>query len=180
MELTAQDKLFLIKVVRDILYYKLTETEFPVYYKSKDIYKEKSGVFIKVMLKNELRAYGGVLEPEKGLIETVQDVALHACFYDTRFLPIGADEIDDISFQLAVVESYDTISDRNLIKPGVHGISIESGGKRSVILPWDMEGLEIDNEMYIQEAALKAGIDDIEKAKFKIIRVITFSEKDLK
>ncbi len=180
MEITVDDKLFLIKVVRDMLYSKFTDSDNPVYYKSKDFYKEKTGVFIKVMLKGNLRAYGGILEPDKGLIETLQDLTVNACFYDTRFLPLKKEELDEISFSLALVDSVDAISDRALIKPDLHGISIEFMGKRGVILPWDMEGLKMDLDQYIKEIALKAGIEDITNARIKIVKVITFNEKDLK
>ncbi len=178
MELAAEDKQLLIKVAKDTIYSQLTEDEFPVYYRSKEIYKERHGVFIKIMLNNKVRAYGGILEPEKDLIETFQDVTLKACFHDTRFLPLKPDEIDNISIHFAVVESFEEIHDRQLIKPDIHGIYIESGSKIGVLLPWDTVEFKFDAAQYVKEAAVKAGIENVSNAKLKIIRFITFSDKD--
>ena len=178
MILTEDDKQFLIKVIKDMIYSQLADDEFPEYYRSKELYKEKHGVFIKIMLNNKVRAYGGILESEKDLIETVQNIALNACFHDTRFLPLQPDEIDNININMAVVESFEEITDRKLIKPDIHGVYIESGQKRGVLLPWDVAEFKLDVGQYIKEAAIKAGIENVSTAKLKIIRLITFSDKD--
>ncbi len=178
MELTAEDKHFLIKVAKDMIFFQLTDDEFPAYYKSKELYKERHGIFIKIMLNNKLRAYGGILEPEKDLIDTVQEVTLQACFKDTRFLPLKPDEIDHISIHMAFVESFEDVRDRKLIKPDIHGVYVEAGSRRGVLLPWDIAEFKLDTVQYIKEAAIKAGIESVGNAKLKIIRLITFSDKD--
>ncbi|MBU1076852.1 MAG: AMMECR1 family protein [Spirochaetes bacterium] len=178
MELNAVDKQFLLKVARDTLFAQLTDNETPVYYKLKKFYEQKRGVFIKIMYKDSIRAYGGVLEPSVSLIQTVQQVIYRACFNDGRFLPISNEEFEEIDIHLAVVDSIEAIQDHKLIKPQIHGLLIEFKGKSGVILPWDLEEFSLEPEDYITEAALKAGIKNANNAHIKTIKVVTFGEKD--
>jgi len=178
MDLNAVDKQFLLKVARDTLFAYLTDNETPVYYKLKKFYEQKRGVFIKVMFKENVRAYGGILEPSAGLIQSVQDVVYRACFIDGRFLPVKNEEFEELDIYMAVVDSIEEIQDHKLIKPQIHGLMIEFKGKQGIILPWDLEEFTLQPEDYITEAALKAGIKSTGNAHIKTIKVITFGEKD--
>jgi len=178
MELTVDDKQFLLKVVKDTIFSQLAEDDMPEYFRSKELYKELHGVFLKITYKEKVRAYGGVLEPEEDLISTVQNVTINACFRDTRFLPLNKDEMDTIHINMAIVDSFDELRDRTLIKPDLHGIYIEFGQKRGVLLPWDISEFNLDASQYVREAAVKAGIEDFNNAKLKLIRLITFSDRD--
>jgi len=180
MQITTEDKHFLLKVARDIIYYYLIDEKFPKYYKSRDLYNQKIGVIIKIFSNDKIRGYGAVLYPEKDLIKTIQDLTLNICFHEPRFKPLEKEEIENLSIHMALIESIEDVEYENIkvIKPDSHGVYITFSTKKSLLLPWDIEELDLGHEEYVKETALKAGIKDVKNAKIKILKLITFSEKD--
>ncbi len=179
MDLTSDDKQFLLKVVRDTLFAKLTENEIPVYYnKLKNLYEDKIGVFIKMMNKDNVRAYGGILMPEQNLITTIQRITIQSCFHDARFSPVTNEEFENINIHLALIDAIEEINDKKFIKPQIHGLLIQFKGKKGILLPWDMRELSLSIEEYIAEAALKSGITDVNNVHLKLIRLTAFNEKE--
>lgn len=178
MELNTEDKQFLLKVARDILFSHLTDNDKPVYYKAKKFYEKKMGLFIKVFYKDNLRAYGGVLDPEKGLIDTIQDIMIKACFNDSRFISIKNEEYEEVDIQFALIDSIEDIHDRKLIKPEIHGLLMSFKGKTGVVLPWDFKKISLTPNEYIRESALKVGIDNDRNIQLKIIKVIEIKDQD--
>ncbi len=174
MILTLEDKKFLIKVARDTLWAKLADEEKPVYYKDKEIYKQKKGIFIKMLKNKKTRAYAGILSSSKDLISTIQNITLIAGFSDYRFTPISKEEYNDIVFQIIIVNTIESVKTLNEITPGEDGIMIKTNRKSSVLFPWDLPEEYIEKE-FINTVFYKADLDkkDINNAEiFKITNTL--------
>ncbi len=174
--LDNEDTSFLIKVIQDALYSHLTNNALPVYYKTKELYHQKYGLFIKTVLNNITSSYGGIIQPHKTLIETVQACIIQSCFYDTRFKPITKDELDKVNIYVALIKSMELVTDKRMINLAEHGLMVEFSWHQGILLPWDMNNFTLSVDEYVKETALKAGISDLEHLLIKRINLITFHE----
>ncbi len=135
IQLDNEDQSFLIKVVRDALYSKLINEDLPVYYKTKELYNSKCGVFVKTLLNNMTRSYGGILSPQTPLIKTLQDCAVSSAFNDVRLKPLGKEEWEKIHISIALVESVELVVDKRMINPLEHGLITELSWHQGILLP---------------------------------------------
>ena len=155
INLTEEDKIFLLNVAKETLYSELSNGDRPVYYKTKNIFNEKIGLFIKSTINNEVRAYGGIIQPNKNLIETLQDSTIYSHFMDPRFKPLTKDELEKILIKICIINSIETISDKKLINPLENGYLIENKWKQVVLLPWDISEMHLDNESFLKRNSFK-------------------------
>ncbi|MDD5066089.1 MAG: AMMECR1 domain-containing protein [bacterium] len=176
IQLDHEDKLFLTKVVRDTLFSRLTNNVLPVYYKSKNVYREKAGLFIKLSIKDEVRAYGGIVEPEKSLIETVQDCTVNISFHDRRFAPVSSTEMEKLNIQMAVITGLEGVAEIKTVQLKEEGLLVEQNWKQAVLLPWDLASFDLSAETAIRETAMKAGISDFDHLRIRRLKLVTFGD----
>ena len=100
------------------------------------------GVFVTIKRHSDgsLRGCVGFIHPTP-LWDAVQRAAVFAAFGDSRFLPIGANELDDTVFEVSVmtepvlVEGRSVAERREKIKIGRDGLVIFNGGYSGLLLP---------------------------------------------
>ncbi len=126
--------------------------------------KEKRGVFVTLQKNGTLRGCIGTLEPEKSLLESVQENACHAAFDDTRFSPVTLEELDDIQIEvslLSVPEKLHYFDAQDLLArvvPFQDGVIVQKGHHRATFLPQVWEQLP-DPESFLTQLCLKARLD---------------------
>lgn len=126
--------------------------------------KEKRGVFVTLQKNGALRGCIGTLEPEKTLLENVQENACHAAFEDTRFSPVTLEELEDIQIEvslLSVPEKLDYSDAQDLLArvvPFQDGVIVQKGYHRATFLPQVWEQLP-DPESFLTQLCLKARLD---------------------
>ncbi len=104
MSFSEQDKRFFIKICKETLKAYLLNETIPAYTRVKSIYKEKYGVFIKLIKDNKIRGYGGVLHPDKDIIEELQRTCINVALYEPRFKPVISSELPFIDFILYIIK----------------------------------------------------------------------------
>jgi len=96
----------------------------------------KSGAFVTLTERGELRGCIGTFDRSMPLWRVVADRARSAAFADTRFRPVGREELDDIRFEISVLSPYRKLDDPLSIRLGVDGILVEGrGGRGGTFLP---------------------------------------------
>lgn len=126
--------------------------------------KEKRGCFVTLHKKDNLRGCIGSIEPEKPLFEGVEENALNAAFRDPRFLPLQPHELLDVEIEISVLTIPEDLQYENSgelkkkLKPGVHGVILSRGWRRSTFLPQVWEQLS-DVETFLAHLCLKAGLE---------------------
>ncbi len=156
--LQEEDKKFLLKVARDAIWSKLVNEELPVYYKDKELYSEKTGVIIKLKINERLRGYVAKIEPETGLLETIQQIAIHSAFYEPRFIPLKKDEYEKLSIEIFIIKEVNELKDFKAINPQKDGIMIKNEFTIGLLLPDDFLEFGLTPEEYVKEATLRAGL----------------------
>ncbi|MBI1802884.1 MAG: AmmeMemoRadiSam system protein A [Ignavibacteriae bacterium] len=116
------------------------------------------GAFVTLREGDELRGCIGYIEATKPLIQTVQEVASKAALEDIRFYRVEEEELPKIRIQISVLSSMVRIRHTDEIEVGKHGIVIEYGRCRGLLLPQVATENGWDREMFLVQVARKAGL----------------------
>jgi len=117
------------------------------------------GVFVTLRRHGELRGCIGRIERNEPLAKSVPDVALASALHDTRFMPVRAEDLDELQVEVSVLTPPVRIASSKEIVPGRDGVVLEYQGHRGVFLPqvWDETGwtrVEFLRELASQKAGL--------------------------
>lgn len=106
----------------------------------------------------KLRGCVGALETHEPLWRQAVNMAIAAATRDPRFPPIRTADLEDVVLEVAALSPRETIAlDR--IEVGRHGLWIEDGVHRGVLLPQAAQSYGWGRETYLSEGCLRAGLD---------------------
>lgn len=126
-----------------------------------ELIKNKAGVFVTLKKDGELRGCIGTIEPvRENIAREIWHNAVSACSKDPRFKPVQKDELKDIVYSVDVLTEAKPVKDKALLDPKIHGIIVQNGMRRGLLLP-DLEGIDTVDEQ-IRIARMKAGIATFE------------------
>ena len=119
-----------------------------------------SGAFVTLKRGGHLRGCIGTLECRRPLGEEVARVAVSAAREDPRFEPVRASELDDLHVEVSVLGPPEEIdpSDPSTIDVGRHGLVVEQGHRRGLLLPQVATEWGWDRETFLAQTCLKAGL----------------------
>jgi len=174
MELSEVDKRFLLKIARSAIKSTL-EGKVPEKPKvdSKAL-SERSGVFVTLKINGDLRGCIGYIEPVFPLVEATQEVAIKAAFEDPRFPPLTFSEFDAVEIEISVLSPLEELDDFEKIEIGKHGLVIDAGFRRGLLLPQVAVEYGWDREEFLRHTALKAGLPP-ESWRRKDVKLYTFT-----
>jgi AmmeMemoRadiSam system protein A len=141
--------------------------------------KEIRGAFVTLHVDGELRGCVGYPLPVKPLDETIIEMAVAAASQDTRFEPLGAEEMDRLGIDISVLGLPEPVADPSEVVVGRHGIIISKGFRRGLLLPQVAVEQGWDRETLLDHGCLKAGLprDAWRKgAKIEVFTAQVFSE----
>lgn len=125
--------------------------------------QQPGATFITLTQHGRLRGCIGSLQARQPLIENVRSNAVSAALYDTRFLPVTADELESIRIEVSLLSALQPIrfaSEPDALKqlrPGMDGITLEYGDNRSTFLPQVWDSLPQPRE-FLAQLKVKAGL----------------------
>jgi len=135
---------------------------------------ELHGVFVTLRIKGELRGCIGYVEPRLPLYRSVGEIARKAAFEDPRFPPLRSDETSEVEIEISVLSPLEKVRDFGTIVVGKHGVVIEAGMLRGLLLPHVAREYDWGREELLNHAALKAGLPP-EGWKRRDAQVYTFT-----
>jgi len=109
--------------------------------------QEKGATFVTLTQHGELRGCIGSLEAYRPLLQDIKANALAAAFRDPRFLPLGADELDNTQVEVSLLSPLSAITFNGeqdalaQLLPHLDGIVFEYAPYRSTFLPQVWEQL---------------------------------------
>ncbi|HXK59808.1 MAG TPA: AmmeMemoRadiSam system protein A [Acidobacteriota bacterium] len=119
---------------------------------------EPGAAFVTLKKDRQLRGCIGRLIPSCPLFKAVADCAVAAATQDPRFDPITRQELTQCSLDVSVLSPLEVIEDTSLIEIGKHGVYVEKGGHRGVLLPQVAVELNLDRERFLDLTCGKAGL----------------------
>jgi AmmeMemoRadiSam system protein A len=119
---------------------------------------EPAAAFVTLREGGDLRGCIGLLRFDVPLWENVRDAAAAAALDDPRFYPVGADELPDLRIEVSVLEPPVRIADPSQFQAGRHGIVIEKGSWRGLLLPQVAPEMGWGNREMLEGVCQKAGL----------------------
>ena len=118
----------------------------------------RSGCFVTIKQDDELRGCIGNFQSDLPLFKEVAEMAAASACKDPRFYPVQEDEINNISVDISVLSPLEKIDDIESIEIGTHGIYLEKGYYRGVLLPQVATEHNWDRETFLKQTCIKAGL----------------------
>lgn len=124
---------------------------------------QRAATFVTLKRHDELRGCIGSLRPQRALGEDVALNAVAAATRDTRFLPVSADELNDIRIEVSLLsepqflEFADETDLLRQLRPGVDGLILSGNCRSATFLPQVWEQLPEPRE-FVAALKRKAGL----------------------
>ena len=143
---------------------------------------EPLGAFVSIHKEHELRGCLGRLDVDAPLAETVADLAAAVSDSDPRFQPVSPAELPDLDVEISVLTPEREITSIDEIEVGRHGLIVERGYRRGLLLPQVASERGWDVETFLAHTCLKAGLpEDAWRGGTRILvfEAQVFSERSL-
>ena len=136
-----------------------------------ELLTERSGVFVSLHKNGQLRGCIGTIMPTTGSIaqEIIQN-AVSAGLSDTRFAPVGVEELPLLTYKVDVLLPPEPISGPEELDVKRYGVIVSKGYKRGLLLP-NLEGIDTVADQ-IAIARRKGGIPEDAEVKLERFEVI--------
>lgn len=116
------------------------------------------GAFVTVKTAGDLRGCIGWLEVGEPLTAVIAHCAVAASSEDPRFPPLTAGELHQLRIEISVLGVLEAVTDVTAIEVGVHGLVVEEGLRRGLLLPQVATEHNWDRETFLRCTCLKAGL----------------------
>ena len=118
----------------------------------------RGGAFVTIHSHGELRGCIGHIEADERLVDVVARSAAAACSTDPRFAAVTASELPYLAIELSLLGPLELIQSPGDIEIGRHGLIVEMGGHRGLLLPQVASEWKWDVEMFLAQTCHKAGL----------------------
>ncbi len=120
---------------------------------------EPGGAFVTLRRGRNLRGCIGHLEAGNvdWLAMTVAMAARSAALEDPRFEPVRPEEVAELTIEVSVLTPFVEIAPEKVV-PGTHGLVIQQGNRRGLLLPQVATEHGLSRERFLEETCAKAGL----------------------
>ncbi len=139
-----------------------------------------SGAFVTIHCRGELRGCLGRVDVHAPLADTIVHLAAVVSDSDARFSPVSARELLDISLEISVLTPGQEVRSIDEIEIGRHGLIIEQGHRRGLLLPQVATEYGWNRETFLDHACRKASLPSDawrRGARIMIFEALVFGEK---
>jgi AmmeMemoRadiSam system protein A len=105
----------------------------------------------------ELRGCIGSFDDQRPLWRNVAEMAVQAAMHDPRFPPVESSELVDCVLEISVLSPRRPIAPDDVVV-GQHGLWVERGSRRGVLLPQVPTERGWDRETFLAQTCRKAGL----------------------
>jgi AmmeMemoRadiSam system protein A len=123
------------------------------------IFEKRGGVFVTLHVAKRLRGCIGVVEAKEPLGESIARCAASAAREDPRFSKMLPEEIKELEIEVSLLSAIERIEPEQ-IEIGRHGLLVEQGFHRGLLLPQVAVEHHLDREQFLRETCHKAGLRD--------------------
>jgi AmmeMemoRadiSam system protein A len=118
----------------------------------------KRGAFVSIFHDGELRGCLGRLNSPLPIARLVVDLAQAVADSDHRFDRVVPEELDGIDLEISILTHEREIQSVDEIEVGKHGLIVEQGTSRGLLLPQVPEEHGWDRDTFLNHTCLKAGL----------------------
>jgi len=123
-----------------------------------DALMEPAAAFVTIHENGDLRGCIGLLRFEVPLWRNVREAARAAALDDPRFLPVAESEVQSLDLEVSVLDPPVEIADASAFIAGRHGIVVERGMRRALLLPQVAAEMGWGEEQMLEAVCRKANL----------------------
>lgn len=116
----------------------------------------RCGAFVTIHHRGDLRGCLGRIDVDAPLAETVAHLAAVVSDSDPRFEPVSSHELPDLALEISVLTPEREVPSIEEIEIGRHGLIIEQGHRRGLLLPQVATEHGWDRTTFLDHACRKA------------------------
>jgi AmmeMemoRadiSam system protein A len=147
----------LLRLARDAIVAHVTGTSAPAT-EVCDAAVRPGAVFVSLHCRGDLRGCIGHIEADEPLGRVIARCAVGASSSDPRFPPVDASELPTLDLELSVMSPLEPIAGPGDIEVGRHGLVVEQGRHRGLLLPQVASEWKWDRETFLAQTCHKAGL----------------------
>jgi AmmeMemoRadiSam system protein A len=159
--LTQEQRRELLRIARSSIAAALQESGQtagnPEIHPSKELLKPR-GAFVTIRIDGELHGCIGYMESLLPLAGVVAEVAVKAALDDPRFPPLQTSELEKATLEISVLSPMRRISTKEEIRIGEHGLMLEHGFGKGVLLPQVATEYGWNAEEFLEAVCRKSGL----------------------
>lgn len=118
----------------------------------------RMGAFVTIHTGGALRGCLGRLETDRSLAENVAHLAAVVSDSDQRFAPLTPPELPATDIEISALTPEEEVRDLSQIEVGRHGLIVEQGYRRGLLLPQVATEQGWDRDTFLEHTCLKAGL----------------------
>ncbi|MEK9136798.1 MAG: AmmeMemoRadiSam system protein A [Bacteroidota bacterium] len=144
---------------------------------------QPQGAFVTIRIDRELRGCIGYMESFLPVAEVVAEVAVKAALEDPRFPPLTLPELDQATLEISILSPLRQIRSKHEVEPGVHGLMLELGFAKGVLLPQVATEYGWNAEEFLEAVSKKAGLPRLAwkdpEAKISVFSAEVIDEEEI-
>lgn len=156
----AGDRRELLRLARLALQARVSGAEVPVRAAASGKLAERASAFVTILNGGELRGCLGSLAPDRPLVDTILHLGAVVADSDPRFEPVSHEEVGVLLFEISVLTPEREIQSVDDIEVGRHGLIVEQGARRGLLLPQVATEHGWDRDTFLAHACRKAGLPE--------------------
>ena len=178
--LSSEERSLLLRLVRDTLSARFRGEPLPEPPIPEGPLTELRGAFVTLKEKGQLRGCIGHVVGLEPLWKSVRSNAINAAFHDPRFSPLEPDELPRVKIEISALTPLEEVASPDEIEVGLHGVMIEKGLYRGLLLPQVAVEYGWDRETFLDYTCRKAGLQPgcwkDQDARISVFSAEVFSE----
>ncbi len=155
---TQEEKRELLAVSRHAIDIAVRRAQVAVTQERDGVFQQHCGVFVTLRIEGQLRGCIGCIESLRPLSDTIRDIAVKAALEDPRFPSLTASEFERATLEISVLSPLQRIAHPAEITIGKHGLVLELGHCRGLLLPQVAMEYAWDVAEFLAAVSKKAGL----------------------
>jgi AmmeMemoRadiSam system protein A len=155
--LSEEDRKAILELARQGVLYAVCHERPLSSFPTTGIFAERRGLFVTLHVAKKLRGCIGMIEGSVSLGETLARCAADAALHDPRFSRMRMEEMDALEIEVSLLSPLEPIRPEE-VEIGTHGLLVERGPRRGLLLPQVALEHQLSQEQFLAETCAKAGL----------------------
>jgi AmmeMemoRadiSam system protein A len=151
------DRAALVHVAREAIRAHVSHTSMPPIPQT-GAAARRGAAFVTLHRAGALRGCIGHLHTDAPLGQVVAECAVAAASEDPRFPPVSSDEAPSLDVEISLLGPLEPVRSLDEIAIGKHGLVVESGWHRGLLLPQVATEWKWDAKTFVEQTCQKAGL----------------------